>query len=132
MDVIAQISTFLTNTLSLNAPISSPALKSDSSSIAIRETPSSIANRYIDSGKTLGFQFQILVKDPSVIKARNTINAIYKALDGLPKGSITSDDGSFFMTSCECTTSPNWVETNDHNEHIYTAIFNADLEQGGN
>lgn len=132
MDIIAQISKYLTNNVTLNAPITSPVLKSDNSSVAIRETPSSVSNRYMNTSKTFDFQFQILVKDLSVIKARNTINSIFLKLDGLPRGAITSADGSFLMTKCECTTSPNWVEETEHNEHIFTAIFNAELELGGN
>lgn len=131
MDFIKQISSFITSNLALNAPIVSPVLKSDPSSIAIRETPSSVGNRYLNESKTLEFQFQILVKDPNVITARNTINSIFMLLDGLSKGAVTSSDGSFFMSKCECYTLPNWVETNEQNEHIYTAIFNAQLELGG-
>jgi hypothetical protein len=129
MDVITQISNYLTNNVTLNAAITSPVLKSDARSVAIRETPSSISNRYIN-GKTLGFRFQILVKDPSVIKARDITNDITRALDGLPQGSITS--AYFVLSSCECVALPNWVETTERNEHIYSALFNAELEQGGN
>ncbi|WP_026582125.1 phage tail terminator protein [Bacillus sp. J33] len=132
MDFIKQVSNYLTKNVSLNAPITSPILSSDPSSVAMREVPSSIGSRYINTGKTLQFQFQILVKDPSVIKARGTINSIFKLLDGLSSAAITSTDGSFLMTKCECSTLPSWVETNERNEHIYTAIFVAELEQGGN
>lgn len=132
MDIIKQISDYLTNNVTLNAGITSPVLKNDPSSVAIRETPSSIANRYMNDDKTLNFQFQILVKDPSIIKARDTINAIFKQLDGLPSGTITSTDGSFFTSKCECYSSPSWVESNERNEHTYSAIFNAELELGGN
>jgi hypothetical protein len=132
MDFIEQISTYLTNNVLLNTPIVSPVLSKQPQSVAIRETPSSIANRYMNTDKTINFQFQLLVKDPSVIKARDTINTIFQKLDGLPKGAINSANGSFLMTKCECTTLPNWVETNERNEHIYTAIFSAEIELGGN
>ncbi|MFC0271127.1 minor capsid protein [Metabacillus herbersteinensis] len=131
MDIITQISSYLTSSVTLNATITSPTLKSDPSSVAIRETPSSVSNRYMNTDKTINFQFQILVKYPSIIKARNTINDIFKKLDGLPSGAITSADGSFSFTKCECTTTPNWVETNEKNEHTYTAMFVAELELGG-
>jgi hypothetical protein len=131
MDFIKQISNYLTNNVALNATIVSPVLKSDPSSVAIRETPSSVGNRYMNTDKTIDFQFQILVKDPSILKARNTINSISEKLDGLPKSAVLSADGSFSMTKCECYTLPSWVETTEHNEHIYTAMFVAELEQGG-
>ncbi|WP_338788811.1 minor capsid protein [Metabacillus sp. FJAT-53654] len=130
MDIIAQISKYLTDNASLNGlPVVSPLLN-DGSSIAIRESPSSIANRYMNSGKTFNFQFQILVKDPSVINTRKIINDIFKKLDGLSNGAITSADGSFSFTKCECTTSPNFVEKTEQNYYIYTALFNAELEIG--
>jgi Bacteriophage minor capsid protein len=132
MDVIKQISEYLTNNISLNAPIVSPVLSRVPQSVAIRETPSSIANRYLNTEKTMNFQFQLLVKDPSIIKARDTINAIFSRLDGMPKGTINSANDSFIITKCECTTLPNWVETTERNEHIFTAIFAAEIELGGN
>lgn len=131
MDFIKQISRYLTDNVGLNAPINSPILKSDPSSVAIRETPSSVSNRYLNTGKSVDFQFQILVKDPGIIKARDTINGITKVLDGLSPGTVSSGDGSFSMTKCECYSLPSWVETNERNEHIFTALFTAELEQGG-
>ncbi|MFS0776258.1 minor capsid protein [Neobacillus sp. 3P2-tot-E-2] len=132
MDIIKQISDYLTNNVSLNAPIVSPVLSKAPQSVAIRETPSSIANRYINTDKTMNFQFQLLVKDPSIIKARDTINTIFQKLDGLSADSVSSSNDSFVMTKCECTTLPSWVETTEQNEHIYTAIFSAEIELGGN
>ena len=132
MDFIKQISNYLTNNATLNAPMTSPVLSSDPSSVAIRETPSSISNRYLNKDKTVEFQFQILVKDPGIIKARETVNLIADKLDGLPSIALNSVDGSFTMTKCECYSTPGWVETNEHGEHIYSALFNAQLEKGGN
>ncbi|WLR54835.1 minor capsid protein [Mesobacillus subterraneus] len=131
MDFIKQISQYLTDKVVLNAPITSPVLKSDPSSVAIRETPSSVSSRYLNTGKSVDFQFQILVKDPGIIKARDTINGITKALDGILSGTVSSGDDSFSMTKCECYSFPSWVETNERNEHIFTALFTAELEQGG-
>src|SRR4051794_28814738 len=122
MDFIARIKDYLTNNVSLNAPITTPLLSVDSKSIAIRQTPSSMNSRYVD-GKTLNFSFQVLVKDTSHITANNTTQSIFIALDGLSKGSILSADGSFLMINCECSTLPNFVEKTDKNEFIYTALF---------
>jgi hypothetical protein len=132
MDFIKQISNYLMNNVTLNAQITSPILKSDSSSVAIRETPSSVSNRYMSKEKTIEFQFQIFVKDPGIIKAREMINQIADKLDGLPPGTVESSEGSFLMTKCECYSTPGWVETNEHDEHIFTALFTAQLERGGN
>lgn len=127
MDFIARIKDYLTANVVLNAPIVTPLLSTDTSSIAIRQTPSSMNSRYV-VGKTLNFSFQVLVKDLSHVKAYNTIQAIFKSLDGLPKGSIMSEDGSFSFVKCECSTLPNFVEKTDKLEHVYTAIFTAELE----
>ncbi|WP_161491008.1 minor capsid protein [Anoxybacillus sp. UARK-01] len=127
MDFLARVKDYLAANIELNAPITTPILSVDSSSIAIRQTPSSINSRYVE-GKITNFSFQVLVKDTSHVKAYNTIQAVFKALDGLPKGSITSYDGSFSFIKCECTTLPNFVEKTDKNEYIYTAIFQSELE----
>jgi hypothetical protein len=127
LDFLARVKDYLAANVELNAPITTPILSADSSSIAIRQTPSSMNSRYVE-GKISNFSFQVLVKDTSHVKAYNTIQAIFMALDGLPKGSIVSNDGSFSFVKCECTTFPNFVEKNDKNEYIYTAIFNAELE----
>ncbi|MBO1515604.1 minor capsid protein [Metabacillus bambusae] len=132
MDIVAQITTYLKNNANLNGlPVVSPLLGSGNS-IAIRETPSSVESRYLNADKTINFQFQILVKHDGAMQVRNIINDIFNILDGLSQGVITSANGSFFMSSCECTTLPNFVEQTDQDFYVYTAIFNAELELGGN
>ncbi|MBB6446458.1 minor capsid protein [Bacillus benzoevorans] len=126
MDFLARVKDYLTANVALNAPIDTPLLSANSSSIAIRQTPSAVNSRYVD-GKTLNFSFQVLVKDISNIKAYNTIQAIFTALDGLLKGSIVSNDGSFIFVKCECSTLPNFVEQDGKLCYIYTAIFTAEL-----
>lgn len=126
MDFITRIKDYLETNVMLNAPIVTPLLSIDTKSIAIRQTPSSANSRYMD-GKTFNFGFQVLVKDLSSITANNTIQAIFKALDGITKESVVSLDGSFIMIKCECSTLPNWVEQTEKLEHIFTAIFTAEL-----
>jgi len=126
LDFIDRVKDYLETNFELNASIVTPLLSTKSSSIAIRQTPSSPNSRYM-TGKTMNFSFQVLVKDLSVVTANSTIQEIFKGLDGLGKGSIASNDGSFIMIKCECTTLPNWVEKTDKNEHIFTAIFNAEI-----
>jgi Bacteriophage minor capsid protein len=122
---------YLETNLSLIAPIATPLLSSDSKSIAIRPTPSTPNEPYLDRDKTFNFAFQILVKDPNNMTAYQQCHDIYNALDELPRGSIQSQNGSFFMLRCSCSTIPNWVEQNEHGEHIYTALFNTELTKGG-
>ncbi|UYG93187.1 minor capsid protein [Cytobacillus firmus] len=127
MDFLFRVMDYIENNVQLNAPINSPVLDSDSSAVAIRQTPSTMNTRFIE-GKTADFSFQILVKDKSHLACYNTIQAIFKALDGLSKGDIVSSDGSFSFIKCECYTLPNFVEKTEHDEYIYTALFTAELE----
>jgi hypothetical protein len=126
LDFLARVKEYLEANVALNAPIVTPLLSTDTKSIAIRQTPSSANSRYM-TGKTFNFNFQVLVKDTNHVKAYNTIQAIFKALDGLSKDSIVSNDGSFIMVKCECSTLPNFVEKTDKLEYIFTALFTAEL-----
>jgi hypothetical protein len=102
--------------------------------IAIRQTPSSVTNRYVDNGKIFEFSFQVLMKDKDNAGHKNvidTMNKIVDLLEGLPSDSIKSQNGSFSFIKCECYTLPNFVEKTDQNEYIYTAIFKCELEKGG-
>lgn len=127
MDFLSKVKEYLESNLVLSAPIMTPLLSSDSSSIAIRQTPSSVNSRYA-SGKTYDLGFQVLVKDSSNPKAYNNCYAIYQALDGLSNGAIQSSDGSYIFVKCECSTLPNFVEKDEQNNYIYTALFTAELE----
>ncbi|MBM7585848.1 hypothetical protein JOC86_002390 [Bacillus pakistanensis] len=122
---------YLETNLTLNATIATPSLLTEPKSIAIRPTPSTPNDPYLDRDKTINFAFQVLVKDPNSMTAYRKCHDIYNALDELPKGSISSQDGSFLLLRCHCTTMPNWVEENEHGEHTYTALFNAELTKGG-
>jgi hypothetical protein len=129
MDFIFRLRDYLESNVTLNAPVAAGTLTTKPKSVAIRETPGSIPSRYIDKGKIYEFNFQVLVKDPDFVTASNTCHAINDKLDGLPNGSIVSQDGSFIFVTCQTYTTPNWVEQNEHGEHIYTALFAAELEK---
>jgi Bacteriophage minor capsid protein len=118
----------------LNKPVLIGVLGAESPSIAIRQTPSSVKERYVDKGKTFEFSFQVLMKDKSAIghlNVINTMNAIFNLLDGLPKGEIVSSSDSFTFVTCECYTLPNMIEKTGTDEYEYTAVFTAELERGG-
>ena len=131
MDFLDRVKEYIEQNVTLNAPIVFGLLDTAPSSIAIRQTPSSMNDRYTDNGKTFTFAFQVLVKDVDHLAAYNTIQNIFNALDGLGKDAIPSQDGSYTFVKCECYTLPNFVEKTDKNEYIYTAIFHAELAKGG-
>lgn len=119
MDVITAIASYLSANVTLNGAINTPLLK-DGNNIALRLTPSSINTEYIE-GYTGDVAFQLLVQDASNSKAMNVCQDIYKALHG-NKEAISN------CISLRCTTLPNWVEKTDKNNHIYTALFVAEIE----
>lgn len=131
MDFLNRVKEYIEQNVTLNAPIVFGLLDSASSSVVIRQTPSSMNDRYTDSEKTLILAFQVLVKDVNHLTAYNVIQNIFNALDGLGKDAIPSQNGSYTFVKCECYTLPNFVEKTDKNEYIYTAIFHAELAKGG-
>ena len=131
MDFLDRVKEYIEQNVTLNAPIVFGLLDTAPSSIAIRQTPSSMNDRYTDNGKTFIFAFQVLVKDVDHLTAYNTLQNIFDVLDGLGKDAIPSQDGSYVFVKCECYTLPNLVEKTDKSEYIYTAIFHAELAKGG-
>lgn len=131
MDFLDRVKEYIEQNVILNATIVFGLLDTAPSSIAIRQTPSSMNDRYTDNEKTFIFAFQVLVKDTNHLTAYNVIQSIFNVLDGLGKDAIPSQDGSYTFIKCECYTLPNFVEKTDKNEYIYTAIFYAELAKGG-
>ena len=131
MDFLDRVKEHIEQNVTLNAPIVFGLLDTVPSSIAIRQIPSLVNDRYVDDEKTFTFAFQVLVKDADHLTAYNTIQNIFSVLDGLGKDAIPSQDGSYAFVKCECYTLPNFVEKTDKDEYIYTAIFYAELAKGG-
>lgn len=124
MDLLIRVKEYIET--NLNMKVVSPLLNDDPESIAIRQTPSSSLERYIE-GKNYEISFQILIKNKSNISSYNTANAIFMLLDDVDPTNIVSNDGSFSLIKCECTTLPNFVERYDTGEVVYTAIFSAEI-----
>lgn len=131
MDFLDRVKEYIEQNVTLNAPIVFGLLDTVPSSIAIRQIPSLVNDRYVDNEKTFTFAFQVLVKDVDHLTAYNTIQNIFSVLDGLGKDAIPSQDGSYVFVKCECYTLPNFVEKTDKDEYIYTTIFYAELAKGG-
>src|SRR5690606_18031406 len=131
MDFLDRVKEYIEQNVILNAPIVFGLLDTTPSSIAIRQTPSSVNDRYADSEKTFIFAFQVLVKDTDHLIAYNVIQSIFDVLYGLGKDAIPRKDGSYTIVKSECYTQPNFVEKTDKNEYIYTTNFYAELAKGG-
>lgn len=120
--------------IELNIPRASKVkvgkLSTEPSGVAIRQTPSTVTSRYVNSGAIREFAFQILVKDTDQLQAIKLLNEITSILDGLKNEDIVSSDNSFKFINCKVSTLPNYVEETDKKEFIYTALFIAELEGG--
>lgn len=106
----------------------------NNNSIAIRPSPSTIIDRYMEKGKIYPYSFQLLVHmDGSQnLMAYQTIQKLTSELENLSSGAITSSDGSFNLVSMQCTTTPNFVQKTSYGV-LYTALFEAELYiKGGN
>lgn len=100
-------------------------------SIAIRITPSGPGEQYF-KGETIRKQFQILVKSPNGLEAMSSIDAIADELHNLHRRTFHSIDTTYKLIMMEKYVEPNWVDKTEANEQIYTALFVAELEIGGN
>ena len=126
MDLLDRVMEYLEANVSLNAPIV-PGLLGEGSSIAIRLTPGSINTRFI-TGFNADVGFQILVQDKNHLKCVKVTEDIFRALDGLSRKDLVSQDDSFKLVHLTCSTLPNFVEKTNQGLYIYTAIFNAEIE----
>ncbi|MFB4164804.1 minor capsid protein [Alteribacillus sp. JSM 102045] len=127
MDFLAQMKSYIEDSVQLyKTPLSVSMLK-DGNDIAIRTAPGSAADRYVSGQKTHSFQFQILTRHETDKTAYDALQDITNEIDGLTNGTITSCNGSFIFNQCEVYTLPNFVEETDHGESIYTAMFRAEI-----
>ncbi|WP_255580015.1 minor capsid protein [Enterobacter cloacae complex sp. 743-2DZ2F-22B] len=76
--------------------------------------------------------FQILVKSPNGLEAMSSIDAIADELHNLHRRTFHSIDTTYNLIMMEKYVEPNWVDKTEANEQIYTALFVAELEIGGN
>ncbi|MER2057244.1 MAG: minor capsid protein [Niallia sp.] len=104
-------------------------LLAEGNSIAVRQTPTPPNTAYLDKNRIDNYGFQFLVRHKDVLTAENTIQSIYEYLCN--KTDIESQDGSFKLVKIDVSTMPNWVGMSEREEHEYTAIFQAELEIGG-
>ena len=100
-------------------------------SIAMRIIPSTPGEQYF-AGETIRKQFQILVKSPNGLEAMSSIDAIADELHNLHRRTFHSIDTTYKLIMMGKYVEPNWVDKTEANEQIYTALFVAELELGGN
>lgn len=127
MDFLDRMMDFVEGNLQLFSIMRKGPLDENSMAISVLPTPSTAIIRYFDKSKDYNYGFQVLVKHPTQSVAIQTIEDIVNLLDGVDGDKITSDDNTFSLVVCNVYTLPTFVEITEHNEYIYTALFQADL-----
>ncbi|MDM5436165.1 minor capsid protein [Bacillus hominis] len=100
-------------------------------SIAVRMIPSAPGEQYFE-GEIINKQFQVLVKSDNQLEVNNTTEAIARELNNVHRRSFNAIDGSYTLRRLNVYVEPNFVEKTAANEFIYTTLFSAELEIGGN
>ena len=126
MELLDRIIDAVTANVQLNANITVGVLSKKTKSVAIRLLPNTMRNAYMDKGRTYRLSFQVLVKDKDHQEAIRVINEITEFLDSLTNEDIQLSDSRYKFIVCEVYTMPNFVEKTEHDEYIYTALFNAE------
>ena len=94
-------------------------------SILLRIIPGTPLDADLVEGQTWDFSFQILSKHENQLIAYQQAEQLKDLLHGLTYDAFQSE--SHELIRMECTTTPNWVETNDRQQDIYTALFSAEI-----
>ncbi|WP_199425758.1 minor capsid protein [Thermaerobacillus caldiproteolyticus] len=131
MELLDKLIDVIEANVQLNANIKVGILSQDPKAVTIRLLPNTLRAAYMDKGRAYRFSFQILVKDTDQMEAIRVINDITEFLDSLTSEDITLSDNRYKFIVCEVYTMPNFVEKTEHDEYIYTALFNAEYEKKG-
>lgn len=130
MDFLDRLLDFIEERIALDKPFTVGKLGTESGSISLRQIPSSNIDHYADGDETYEYSFQITLKGKDQFKVIAKMNEITKLLNGLSNSAIKSENDSFIFVKCEVNVRPNWVEETDRKNHMYTALFTAELGGG--
>ncbi|PEJ39993.1 phage tail terminator protein [Bacillus pseudomycoides] len=137
--LIESVKKHLTTTLQPNilfAPIKADLLDigvndTPRKSIAIRMIPSALGEQYYE-GEIINKQIQILAKSSNQLEVNNTMEFITRELNNVHMRVFNAIDDSYTLRRLNVYVEPNFIEKTAANEYIYTALFSAELEIGGN
>lgn len=132
MDFLDRLKSYIESLSFTPSTVDIGLYQEDGGSLAIRPSPSTIDDRYMEQGKIYPYSFQILSHNRNNYTAYQATQELVSRLDNLDAGAITSSDGSFVLVTIQCTTTPNFVEKTSYGV-LWTCIFEAELYiQGGN
>jgi Bacteriophage minor capsid protein len=126
MELLDRLMDAIEANVQLNANIQVGILSQAPKAVAIRLLPNTLRDAYMDKGRSYRISFQVLVKDTDQPEAIRVINDITEFLDSLTNEDIQLSDIRYKFIVCEVYTMPNFVEKTEHDEYIYTALFNAE------
>lgn len=130
MDFLDRLLDYIEDRIDLEKPFSVGKLGTESGSISLRQTPAGSLDRYADGDETFEYSFQITMKGEDQFKVIAKLNEITKLLNGLSNSAIKSENDSFIFVKCEVNVRPNWVEETERGNHMYTALYTAELGGG--
>jgi Bacteriophage minor capsid protein len=131
MELLDRLMDAIEANVQLNANIQVGILSQDQKAVTFRLLPNTLRDAYMDKSRAYRVSFQILVKDTDQTEAIRVINDITEFLDSLTNDDILLSDNRYKFITCEVYTMPNFVEKTEHDEYIYTALFNAEYEMKG-
>lgn len=131
MELLDKILDAITANVKLNAPIQVGVLSGEPSAVCARLIPSYSRVAYMDNGRVYQMSFQVLVKDSDQQEAVRVLDEITTFVDLLTHDDIVLKNNRFRFIKCDVYTMPNFVEKTEHDEYIYTALFNAEYEMKG-
>lgn len=95
-------------------------------SVALRTIPMPPNQKYLDNGRVMMYQFQVLVRHSYELASYELMQDIDLGLDNLTNCDIISIDDSFEFVKCDSISGTNFVERTADGS-IYTALFRAEL-----
>lgn len=126
MDFLDRLKDFLEGLSFTPDVINIGSYRESGNDIAIRPTPTAIADQYQSKEKIYPFSFQVLVHMDNNIEAYTTIEKLRSELANLNSESIVSDNDSFDLITIECTSTPSYVQKTNYGS-LWNAIFTADI-----
>lgn len=124
---IDSVIAYVNSPVVVHDPIKVGVLDIDEEGVAIRLIPGPAGERHFE-GHTDVVHFQVYTKNRNQLEAIDKITTITNKLTYVNRGRIATIGGAFTILTCDVYTSPNFVEKTDNNEYIYTALFQAEIE----
>lgn len=92
--------------------------------IAVRRIPATTTGTYYDGSRDVAYLFQVVVARES---ERDAIDGCCSIADLLPRLDLSSENGSYLLTSVEVYTEPQELELTDSGQTVWECRFRASI-----